>query len=172
MELIAFVLTPDFEEFSGGNVSLVGGEMFDVGDALDKGNGRIVLGPEPRRNEDGQASEAEEVRANRDAQIADALLKYPALERAEVEDGDEPASFADVDVTLDSGSTKEELLERAKELDIPRRSTMSKEELAEAIAAREEELAADAQGEAEGEGSGDQEGGAGDGDASTEGSDD
>lgn len=167
MELIAFVLTPDFEEFSGGNVSLVGGEMFDVGDALEQGNGRIVLGPEPRRNEDGEASEAEEIRANRDAQIVDALVKYPALERAEVEDGDEPASFADVDVTLDEGSTLSELRARASELDIPGRSSMSKEQLSEAIAAREEELAAEAQPEDE-----TQEGGAGDGDASTEGSDD
>ena len=35
------------------------------------------------------------------------------------------------------GTTKQELYERAKELDIPRRSAMTKDELARAIARRE-----------------------------------
>ena len=35
------------------------------------------------------------------------------------------------------GATKQELYERAKELDIPRRSAMTKDELARAIARRE-----------------------------------
>jgi hypothetical protein len=37
----------------------------------------------------------------------------------------------------DGGVTKQELYERAKELDIPRRSAMTKNELARAIARRE-----------------------------------
>jgi hypothetical protein len=37
----------------------------------------------------------------------------------------------------DGGVTKQELYERAKELDIPRRSAMTKDELARAIARRE-----------------------------------
>jgi hypothetical protein len=37
----------------------------------------------------------------------------------------------------DGGATKQELYERAKELDIPRRSAMTKDELARAIARRE-----------------------------------
>ena len=37
----------------------------------------------------------------------------------------------------DGGMTKQELYERAKELDIPRRSAMTKDELARAIARRE-----------------------------------
>ena len=36
-----------------------------------------------------------------------------------------------------AGTTKQELYERAKELDIPRRSAMTKDELARAIARRE-----------------------------------
>jgi hypothetical protein len=36
-----------------------------------------------------------------------------------------------------NGPTKQELYERAKELDIPRRSAMTKDELARAIARRE-----------------------------------
>jgi hypothetical protein len=37
----------------------------------------------------------------------------------------------------DEGQTKQQLYERAKELDIPRRSAMTKDELARAIARRE-----------------------------------
>jgi hypothetical protein len=37
----------------------------------------------------------------------------------------------------EGGATKQELYERAKELDIPRRSAMTKDELARAIARRE-----------------------------------
>jgi hypothetical protein len=37
----------------------------------------------------------------------------------------------------DGGLTKQQLYERAKELDIPRRSAMTKDELARAIARRE-----------------------------------
>lgn len=37
----------------------------------------------------------------------------------------------------EGGPTKQELYERAKELDIPRRSAMTKDELARAIARRE-----------------------------------
>jgi hypothetical protein len=38
---------------------------------------------------------------------------------------------------IEGGATKQELYERAKELDIPRRSAMTKDELARAIARRE-----------------------------------
>jgi len=44
------------------------------------------------------------------------------------------ATYGGVDV---EGNTKDELYERAKRLDIPRRSNMTKEELAEAIAKRQ-----------------------------------
>jgi hypothetical protein len=40
-------------------------------------------------------------------------------------------------VEVEGGPTKQELYERAKELDIPRRSAMTKDELARAIARRE-----------------------------------
>jgi ribosomal protein L15E len=39
---------------------------------------------------------------------------------------------------VESGLTKQELYERARQLDIPRRSAMTKAELARAIARREE----------------------------------
>jgi Rho termination factor, N-terminal domain len=42
-----------------------------------------------------------------------------------------------VDPIFTAGRTKQELYERAKELDIPRRSAMTKGELARAIARRE-----------------------------------
>lgn len=144
-ELVVYELISDFEEFSGGNVSLVGGEMFDVGDALDRGQGRIVLAPGPRSAEEGQeVSEAEAKRANRDSEIADALDKYPAVARTEPIDGDEPPSYEDVDISLGADSTREELYRRAQELEIPNRSTMNRDELAAAVSAKEEELAADA----------------------------
>jgi hypothetical protein len=41
------------------------------------------------------------------------------------------------DPEVDGGPTKQQLYERAKELDIPRRSAMTKDELARAIARRE-----------------------------------
>ena len=41
------------------------------------------------------------------------------------------------EVERNGGPTKQELYERAKELDIPRRSAMTKDELARAIARRE-----------------------------------
>jgi cation transport regulator ChaB len=47
---------------------------------------------------------------------------------------DEGKTFGGVDVV---GNTKQELYERAKDLDVPGRSSMSKEELAEAIARRQ-----------------------------------
>ena len=177
-DLIAFELAPGYEEFSGGNVSLVGGDMFDVGEALDESRGRIVLAPGARAGEDGKVSDAEALRAKRDEQVADALMKYPALQRVEPHEGDEPASFDAVDISVDSGSTLRELEARARELDIPGRSSMDKDELAEAIAGKEAELAAGADeqnqivdGDRQIDGD-DQEGGAGDGEALTEGSDD
>jgi hypothetical protein len=140
-DFIAFALREEYEGFSGGNVSLVEGELFDVGTVIEAGNGRIVLGPAPRLGEGGDASNAESLRANRDAEIADALAQYPALERVEVEEGEEPSSFSEVDVTLDAGATLTELRARASELDIDGRSSMNKEELAEAIAQEEARLA-------------------------------
>lgn len=174
-DLIAFELAPGYEEFSGGNVSLVGGAMFDVGEALDVGQGRIVLGPGARANDEEKVSEAEAIRAKRDEEIADALARYPGLQRVDPEPGDEPPSYDEVDITVDAGSTLTELKARASELEIPGRSSMDKDELSVAIAAKEAELAAGAEAEEQGGEGGettDQEGGATDGEPSTEGSGD
>jgi hypothetical protein len=178
-QLVAFVLSAEYEEFSGGSVALLDGEAYDVGEALELGNGRIVLGPGPRESEDGTISEAEAIRSRRDAVIVDALAKYPALEEVEVERGDEPLSFTDVDVTLPVGPTLQELRQRAGELDISGRSGMDKAQLAEAIAEEEARLAAigpetstEVNGAGESGETSDGEGGAGDGEGSTEGSDD
>jgi hypothetical protein len=142
-DLIAFGLRPDYDEFSGGSVALVDGISFDVGEALEEGGGKIVLGLEPRKNSDGDLTEAEGARSLRDAQVADALKNYPALESVEVEDGDEPASYAEVDVISGSGPSLSDLRKRASELDITGRSSMDKEQLAEAIATEEAELASE-----------------------------
>jgi hypothetical protein len=171
--LIAYELAPGYEEFSGGNVTLVGGVMYDVKELLDESNGRIVLGPNPRTNADEEVPDEEAERANRDAEIADALSKYPALERVEAEDGDEPLSYDNVDLTtVSEGPTKIELRERANELDIPGRSSMTKGELIRAIAETEEALASAEQSSGESTDQGGDAGDAGDGEASTEGSDD
>ena len=53
--------------------------------------------------------------------VAEALRRFTSRERAETE----------------GGATKQELYERAKALDIPRRSAMTKDDLARAIARRE-----------------------------------
>jgi hypothetical protein len=53
--------------------------------------------------------------------VSEALRRLTARPRAEAE----------------GGRTKQQLYERAKELDIPRRSAMTKDELARAIARRE-----------------------------------
>jgi hypothetical protein len=144
-DLIVYALRAEYEDFSGGSVSLVDGEEFDVFEALEAGDGRIVLGLTARLNAEEQVSEPEAVRAYTDAQISEALKNYPAVEPVDVEDGDEPPSYADVDVTMPVGPTLSELRARASELDIPGRSSMSKEALAEAIAAKEARLAAEPQ---------------------------
>ena len=53
--------------------------------------------------------------------VAEALRRFTSRSRSEAPEG----------------PTKQELYERAKELDIPRRSAMTKDELARAIARRE-----------------------------------
>jgi hypothetical protein len=53
--------------------------------------------------------------------ISEALARFTARARADTQEG----------------PTKQELYERARELDIPRRSAMTKDELARAIARRE-----------------------------------
>lgn len=163
-EVTAFVLREEYSEDFSGNVSLLDGELYDVGEALEDGDGFIVLGPGPRANEDGEVSEAEAIRSRRDSAIGDALKNYPALEPVDADDLGDPPSYSDVDLAIASGPTLTELKARASELNISGRSGMDKAELAEAIAAEEAKLAAG--GDTNGEG------GAGDGDASAEGSDD
>lgn len=141
-DLIVYALREDYADFSGGSVSIGDGEEYDVFEALEAGGGRIVLGVTPRENADGDVTETEAIRSLRDAYISEVLKNYLALERVDAEDGDEPASYGDVDVTLGSGPTKSELRERANELDIVGRSSMDKDELAAAIAETEAALAA------------------------------
>lgn len=172
-EVLAYALREEYSEDFSGNVSLLDGEFYDVGEALDEGDGRIVLGVGPRENEDGEVTEAEALRSRRDAAIADALKNYPALEPVEVDEDDEPPSYSAFELSIASGPTLTELRARAGELDISGRSSMSKAELAEAIAIEEARLA---EGGAVGD-VGEQttttgEGGTGDGDDSTDGSDD
>lgn len=156
-DVIAFELRSEYEDFSGGNVSIFDGQLYDVGEALEAGEGKIVLGTAARKTDDDQIPEAEEERAYRDARIVDALDKYPALKRCSADDA-EPPSYANVNIALGSGPTLADLKERAGELEIPGRSKMNRDELSEAIAAEEARIA--------------EEGGAAEGDDSTEGSDD
>jgi hypothetical protein len=156
-DFTVFALAEGYEDFSGGDVSLVEGRSYDVAQALDDGDGRIVLDSMPRTDEDGKYSEEEEKRAFSDGQIIDALKNYPGLEQVEVESGDTPHSYEGVKAAS-KGPTKAELVDRAAELDISGRSGMDKDELGEAIAKAE----AEATGEADATG----------GDASTEGSGD
>lgn len=180
-DLIVFSLTEEYqgEDFAG-NVSLVEGEGYDVGEALEAGSGRIVLAPSPRRDEEGNFSKDEEERAYRDGQIADALAKYEAVERVEPESGDEPQSYDGVSVAPEEGPSKGQLEARARELGITGRSGMDKGQLATAIAEEEAELAAKADAEAAEKAREEQEaaeaasgeGSVTDDEASTEGSDD
>lgn len=136
-DLIAFELADGYEDFSGGNVSLVGGEFFDVGKALEDGDGRIVLGPGARQNSEEKVPENEALRANSDSAIVDALVKYPGLKRVEPRSGDEPPSYADVDLTAPAEATVAELKERAKTLGVKGFSALNKEELVAAVDAAE-----------------------------------
>lgn len=165
-DLIVFELAEGYEDFSGGNVSLVDGESYDVGEALEDSDGRIVLAPEPRRDDEGRHSEEEGQRAHRDGVIADALKNYPGLAAVEASSSDEPASYAGVNVAVNSGMTKDQLKDRADELGLEGVSKLNKDDLAEAVAKKEAELASASEpGETE-------EGSATGGDSSTEGSDD
>lgn len=144
-DLIVFSLTEEYADFSGGNVSLVDGVGYDVGEALDTGDGRIVLAPHPRRDEEGEFSKDEEERAWRDGQIVDALDKYEALERVDAGDGDEPPSYDGVSVAPQEGPSKGELETRARELGVTDWSGLEKDELATAISEKEAELAVEAE---------------------------
>lgn len=81
MAKVAFELRADSEDFSGGSTSLPGGEAFNVGDALQAGNGKINLNPDPGDRKEAEAQEKENRRAARDARIVEALDKFPALKR-------------------------------------------------------------------------------------------
>lgn len=156
MSKIAFELREDIrEDFSGGTAALPGGKTFDLGEALEEGNGQIVLDPRPtypdeptyegqpdseeesaKRVEAAEAySEevaAENERAAADQRLLDTLDLHPALKRAKAQEAD-----ASGETPPDTGPTKTELEKRAQELEIPGRSSMDKEQLAEAIAEHE-----------------------------------
>ena len=83
MAKAAFALRAGVEDFSGGTVSLPGGEAFNVGEALDSGGGKIVLDPDPQSD-----SEKERERAARDSQIIEALSGYPALKNTTTGDSE------------------------------------------------------------------------------------
>lgn len=69
MSKIAF--EPVAEKFSGGSVSLPGGEFFDVGKAVKDGGGKITLDP-AAKGEQGIT----------DGRIADALSSFPGVKLA------------------------------------------------------------------------------------------
>lgn len=173
-DLIVYALREEYEDFSGGSVSLGDGEEYDVGAALEAGDGRIVLGVAPRTDPDGGVSAAEAVRSFTDSRIAEVLKAYPALEPVDAEAADVPPSYEDVDVSMPAGPTLTELKSRASELDISGRTKMDKDELAAAIAEEEARLAAEPQNappDGGGEsGDGEGQGSAPEGEASTEGS--
>lgn len=76
MTKVAFELRSDVEDFSGGSVSLApDAEVYDVGEALQKSDGKIVLDPTPKND-----SESEVERAAKDAAIVEALRNHPALQ--------------------------------------------------------------------------------------------
>jgi hypothetical protein len=92
MSKVAFELRADAAEFSGGTVSLPGGEAFDVGEALKDGD-KIVLDPDAKSpgkdketGEQRPPTDKEAERAARAVQIIDALDAYPALKRVAAAD--------------------------------------------------------------------------------------
>lgn len=94
MGKVAFELRADAEEFSGGTVSLPDGEMFNVGEALEEGKGKIVLDPEQaeipgKGKEADEKREEEGKRAAHESNVIEALTRYPALKTTTV---GEPAS--------------------------------------------------------------------------------
>lgn len=91
MAKVAFELRADAEDFSAGSTSLAGGEIYDVGDALKAGNGKIVLNPDAGERKDPDAQEKENLRAHRDSRLIEALDNFPALKRTVVGDSS-PAS--------------------------------------------------------------------------------
>lgn len=89
MGKVAYGLRADVEDFSGGSASLPNGELFDVGEALKDGGGKIVLDPAPREikgdSEKAQNARAEEAeRAHGDEVLIDTLERHPALKRVAV----------------------------------------------------------------------------------------
>lgn len=118
MDQYAFALRADAEEdFGGASTTLPGGELFDIGEALEKGNGTIVLEP-------GKGGEEGEY----DRQVYNALLKVPSLK---------PVNPAEAEVDTENGPTLAELQDKAKDLEIEGRSSMDKKQLAKAIAKAE-----------------------------------
>lgn len=136
-----FELAEGYEDFSGGSVSLVDGKLFDVGQALEEGNGRIILAPYPRYEEGEQPTDAEAERANYDTQVNDALVKYPGLVQIDAEGAEPAPSLALVDPTDPATESLTQLRARASELDVPGRSSMNKAQLEAGIEAKETELA-------------------------------
>lgn len=86
MAKVAFELRADAEDFSAGSTSLPGGEVYDVGDALKAGNGKITLNPDAGERKDEDAQRKEYDRALRDQRIAEALDNFEGLKRTTVGD--------------------------------------------------------------------------------------
>lgn len=82
MAKVAFELRADAEDFSAGSTSLPGGDTYDVGEALQAGNGKITLNPDTADRKDQEAQEKENRRAAREVAIVEALDRFPALKRA------------------------------------------------------------------------------------------
>jgi hypothetical protein len=83
MSKVTFELRADAQDFSGGSVALSNGDTYNVGEALDKGGGKITLDPGLHITEKTSAEKAEEERrrASADARLVDVLDSYPALKR-------------------------------------------------------------------------------------------
>lgn len=113
-EKVAFELRKDVaDEFSGGSVNAGDGKSVDLAEALEEGKGKIILGPHPKtveipdfgddvptderakvRAKAAEKQEAENLRADRDRQVADALDNHPALKRVGAKDNEPTEAVA------------------------------------------------------------------------------
>lgn len=89
MAKVAFEPRAEYADGLQGSTSLPDSSVFDVGEALSSGGGKIVLNPDPGERKDPDAQEKENERAARDAETIEALDRFPGLKRTTVSSNSE-----------------------------------------------------------------------------------